>query len=128
MLSGSSQGLCWLLTAPHRARCTRDGWCEHHRSDPVSLTVSVAGRSWARTWVVRRGSERLSSPVTMGRTGSFLVLQRSTDPLRWGHQRAAASGECKQQGDALPRVPSSPVCRGPSIPSSPEEAGRGLST
>lgn len=117
--------MCWLLTAPRGARCTR---CEQHRGDPVSLTVSVAGRSWARTWVARRGSERPSSPATMGRTGSFLVPQRSTDPLRWGHQRAAAWGESKQQGGALPRVPSTPICRGSSIPSSPEEAGRGLST
>lgn len=96
---------------PHRAGCTGDGRCERRRSDPVPLTVSAAGRSWARTWVVRRGSERPSSSATMGRTGSFLVPQRSTDPLRWGHQPAAASGECKQQGGALPRVAPSPVCR-----------------
>lgn len=108
--------MCWLLTAPRGARRTR---CEQHRGDPVSLTVSVAGRSWARTWVARRGSERPSSPATMGRTGSFLVPQRSTDPLRWGHQRAAAWGESKQQGGALPRVPSTPICRGSSIPLQP---------
>lgn len=70
-------------------------WCSggHHerrQSDRISLAVSVAGRSRASPGVVRRrGSERTFEPRRGGEEGK---ATRSTDPLRWVPQPAAAEG------------------------------------